>query len=235
MYIPGTADAHYKTRATVTVSQTRNLVNQMIQVSWTGFTPSSQQTYDNTDTDYPVMIAECKGLDPTSPAHCYGATNGGEPASFGQYGPSNTSYGTTAANGTGKADILLFTSVQNQYLDCGATTPCSLVVVPSQGGDSLDFAKPVCTNHTAGHRRHRPRPVRVRRHHERVVHGQRALLVEEADRGPAVLRAHAGRLPAARGRLHRGRLADAGRTRCSSGRPACASAATRWSSSTTGR
>jgi hypothetical protein len=147
MYIPGTADSEYKTRATVTVSQTKNLTNQMVQVSWTGFTPSSQLTYDNTDTDYPVMMAECKGLHPTNPTQCYGATNGGEPASFGQYGPSNTSYGTTTAGGTGTADIQLFTSVQNQYLGCGVTTPCSLVVVPSQGGDSLDFAKPVCTNH----------------------------------------------------------------------------------------
>ena len=36
MYIPGTTNAHYKTRATVTVSQTKNLTNQMVQVSWTG-------------------------------------------------------------------------------------------------------------------------------------------------------------------------------------------------------
>jgi hypothetical protein len=148
MYIPGTANGHYKTRATVTVSQTNNLTNQMVQVSWTGFTPSSELTYDNTDTDYPVMIAECKGLHPTNPTQCYGATNGGEPASFGQYGPSNTSYGTTTPDGTGTADIQLFTSVQNQYLNCGSTTPCSLVVVPSQGGDSLDFATPDCANHT---------------------------------------------------------------------------------------
>jgi hypothetical protein len=148
MYIPGTTDGHYKARATVTVSQTTDLTNQMVQVSWTAFSPSSQLTYDNTDTDYPVMIAECKGLHPTNPTQCYGATNGGEPASFGQYGPSNTAYGTTAADGTGKADIQLFTSVQNQYLGCNSSTPCSLVIVPSQGGDSLDFAKPVCSNHT---------------------------------------------------------------------------------------
>ena len=148
MYVPGTGDARYTTRATVTVSQTTNLSNQMVAVSWTGFTPSSVSTYNNTDTDYPVMIAECKGLDPTNPTQCYGATNGGEPASFGQYGPSNTSYSTTETGGTGTADIQLFTSVQNQYLGCNATTPCSLVVVPSQGGDSLDFAKPVCSNHT---------------------------------------------------------------------------------------
>jgi hypothetical protein len=148
MYIPGTGNAHYRARSTVTVSQTTNLVNQMVQVSWTGFSPSSQQTYDNTNTDYPVMIAECKGLDPTNPTDCYDATNGGEPASFGAYGPGNTSYATTESDGTGRADILLFTSVQNQFLNCGRSRPCSLVVVPSQGGDSLDFAKPACSNHT---------------------------------------------------------------------------------------
>jgi len=148
MYVPGTGNSHYATASTVTVSQVSNVVNQMVEVSWTGFTPSSQSAYQNEVTDYPVMVAECKGLNPTNPNDCYGATNGGSPASFGQYGPSNTAYGTTAGNGTGEADIQLFTQVQNQFLGCNATTPCSLVVVPSQGGDSLDFAKPVCSNHT---------------------------------------------------------------------------------------
>jgi hypothetical protein len=147
MYIPGTTNGHYATASTVTVSQTTNLVNQMVQVSWTGFTPSSQPTYDSTSTDYPVMIAECKGLNPTNPNDCYDATNGGEPATFGQYGPGNTAFATTESDGTGTADIQLFTQVQNQFLNCNETTPCSLVVVPAQGGDSLDFAKPVCSNH----------------------------------------------------------------------------------------
>ena len=148
MYIPNTGDSHYKTASTVTVSQTKSLVNQMVQVSWTGFTPSSQLTYDNTQTDYPVMIAECKGTDPKTPDDCYDATNGGTPASFGKYGPGNAAYATTTAKGTGKADILLFTNVQNQFLGCDQNHPCSLVVVPSQGGDSLDYAKARCGNHT---------------------------------------------------------------------------------------
>jgi hypothetical protein len=147
MYIPGTGNKHYATASTVTVSQTANLANQMVKVSWTGFTPSSQPTYSSTDTDYPVMIAECKGLDPTTPSDCYDATNGGTPASFGKYGPGNAAYGTTTASGTGTADIDLFTQVQNQFLNCDINTPCSLVVVPSQGGDSLDYAKPHCANH----------------------------------------------------------------------------------------
>ncbi len=132
----------------MTVSQTKDLTNQMVQVSWTGFTPSSQLTYDNTATDYPVMIAECTGLDPDQPDECYGATNGGEPASFGAVRAEQHVLRHHESDGTGTADILLFTSVQNQYLDCGATHPCSLVVVPSQGGDSLDFATPDCANHT---------------------------------------------------------------------------------------
>ncbi len=148
MYIPGTGNAHYKTASTVTVSQTANLVNQMVQVSWTGFTPSSQPTYDNVATDYPVEIVECRGLDPKTPEECYGADNGGTPATLGKYGPGNAQYATTNADGTGSADILLFTSVQNQFLNCGPSQPCSLVVVDSQGGDSFDFAKPHCGNHS---------------------------------------------------------------------------------------
>ena len=126
--MPNTTTSHYKTASTVTVSQVKGLVNQMVQVSWTGFTPSSKLAYENTQTDYPVMLAECKGTNPKSPDDCYDATNGGEPAAFGKYGPGNTSYATTTAQGTGKADILLFTNVQNQFLGCNATTPCSLVV-----------------------------------------------------------------------------------------------------------
>lgn len=148
MYIPGSKDSHYKDASTVTVSQTRNLVNQMVQVSWTGFTPSSVPTYDQTSTDYPVMVAQCQGTDPTSPNQCYDATNGGVPASFGADGPGNTAYATTTAAGAGETDILLFTEVQNQWLGCDPTHPCSLVIVPSQGGNSLTDAKPVCGDHT---------------------------------------------------------------------------------------
>ncbi len=50
--------------STVTVSQTDNLVNEMVHVSWTGFTPSSDVLYDQTSTDYPVMVAECNSVHP---------------------------------------------------------------------------------------------------------------------------------------------------------------------------
>ena len=145
---PGTPNAHYKAASTVTVSQTKNLVNQMVQVSWTGFTPSSQPTYDNQQTVYPVMVAECKGTNPANPEDCYDADTGGVPPTFNAYGPSDTAYATTGPNGTGYTDILLFTQVQNQFLGCDPAHPCSLVVVPGQGGESLDFKPPHCFDHT---------------------------------------------------------------------------------------
>ena len=148
MYIPGTANSHYKAASTVTVSQTRHLVNQMVQVSWTGFTPSSQPTYDNQQTVYSVMVAECKGTNPATPEDCYDADTGGIAPTFNAYGPPDTAYATTDPNGTGHTDILLFTQVQNQFLGCDPTHPCSLVVVPAQGGDSLDFHPAHCGDHT---------------------------------------------------------------------------------------
>ena len=148
MFIPGTANSHYRAASTVTVSQATNMVNQMVQVSWTGFTPSSQPTYDNALADYPVMVAQCRGTNPANPNQCFDATNGGVPPSFGANGPSNTAYSTTDPNGTGKTDILLFTAVQNQFLGCDQAHPCSLVVVPSQGGNSLTDNPLNCNDHT---------------------------------------------------------------------------------------
>jgi len=138
---------------TVTVNQTRDLVNQMVHVSWTGFTPSGAQIipYSATNTDYPVMVAECKGTAPTNPGQCYGATNGGVRRSFDTFGPDNTVFTTTAGDGTGAADIPVLTTRENPDLGCDQNHPCSLVVVPSQGGDpyltadgSMD-----CKDHTA--------------------------------------------------------------------------------------
>jgi hypothetical protein len=148
MYIPGSANSHYAAASTATVSQTTNLTNQMLVVSWTGFTPSTNVPYDAASTDYPVMVAECHGANPKTPDQCFDATNGGSPAQFGANGPGNDAYGTTNPNGTGQTEILLFTAVQNQFLGCDATHACSLVVVPSQGGDSIDFQPPHCADHS---------------------------------------------------------------------------------------
>src|SRR5579859_7911985 len=60
MWLPSAAGGHLSAHpSSVTISQTTNLTNQMVTVSWTGFTPSSSVIYDPSGTDYPVMVAEC--------------------------------------------------------------------------------------------------------------------------------------------------------------------------------
>jgi ABC-type phosphate transport system substrate-binding protein len=134
--------------STVTVNQTSNLVNQMVHVSWTGFTPSSTPLYDPAATDYPVMVTECRGTNPASLTECYGANNGGVQGAFGPDGPMNTAYATTAANGTGQLDVQILTSLENQFLGCDQNHQCSLVVVPAQGGNVF-VTPPQCTDHSA--------------------------------------------------------------------------------------
>jgi hypothetical protein len=133
--------------SSVTVNQTRNLVNQEIHLSWRGFTPSSTVVYDATATDYPVMVAECKGLHPTRMDQCYGANNGGVQGAFGAFGPMNTVYETTAPKGRGELDIQILTVQENQFLDCDENHPCSLVMVPAQGGDVF-VSPPHCKDHS---------------------------------------------------------------------------------------
>ncbi len=194
----------------MTVSQVKNLVNQMVQVSWTGFTPSSELTYENTQTDYPVMIAECKGTNPKSPDDCYDATNGGEPASFGKYGPATRRTPPRQPRAPARRTSCCSPTVQNQFLGCDATTPCSLVVVPSQGGDSLDFAKPNCGNHSLDVGGTDLGQYAFSEAKSAAFTANGFCSWSEADRDPAVLRAHPERLSAARRRHHGRRLADAG-------------------------
>jgi hypothetical protein len=129
------------------VDQTSNLVNQMVQVSWANFTPSVNTPYGASSTLYPVMVAECAGANPASSADCYGATNGGVTGGSGPFGPMNTAYATTAADGTGQVDIEIDTALENQFLGCDQKHACSLVVVPAQGGNVL-ASPPKCTDHS---------------------------------------------------------------------------------------
>jgi hypothetical protein len=145
----------YADQSTVTVSQTRNLVYQAVQVSWTGFTPTNfngNQGFDSSQTLYPVMIAECKGADPTNPDQCYGGISGGTPSLYGPFGPENTVFATTTRNGTGEAVLEVQTISQNTSLGCDSSHPCSVLIMPAQGGN-LQVADPggspkfVCQNH----------------------------------------------------------------------------------------
>jgi len=121
----------------VTVDQTSELVHQMVQVNWANFTPSQNAPYGPSSSLYPVMVAECVGTNPTSSSDCYGATNGGVTGGSGPSGPMNTAYALTAPDGTGQADIPIDTVVDNNFLVCDQKHPCSLVVVPAQGGEVL--------------------------------------------------------------------------------------------------
>lgn len=140
-----------KNRSVVTVSQTRNLVDQTIQVTWKNFTPTAAGTfpYNSTNTDYPVVVAQCKVAHPRFENQCFGVegragTQGGE----NQFGPYNAVYTTTAAKGTGLADIQVLSSLQNQFLGCSPTHACSLAIIPVQGGDILNSATPFsCSKH----------------------------------------------------------------------------------------
>jgi hypothetical protein len=154
---PGAGD-----QATVTVSKTTDLVNQTVEVSWTGFRPSSagrlQNAGDSLDgtTQYPVRVYECRGADPASSSDCYGspgfrgvAASGTTPAipavpAFtypGQTndfdatpdGPANWQDNITHADGTGQVTIQVFTKRESAGLGCDVGAPCSIVVVPNYG------------------------------------------------------------------------------------------------------
>jgi ABC-type phosphate transport system substrate-binding protein len=146
MYDPATGKP-FPDASTVTVSQTTQLVNQMVQVSWTNFTPSSATVYGPSDVAYPVMVTECRGTDPSSPADCYGAENGGVTPTAGPFGPMNDAYATTGPNGRGQTDIDILTKTENQALGCDSTHPCSLAVVPAQGGN-YSKTPPDCADHS---------------------------------------------------------------------------------------
>ncbi len=132
----------YSHKSTVTVSDTKDITDQTLRVSWTGFTPSNLQGgfpyYQYDYTLYPVMVVECKGAHPTKESQCWQASNYQE-----QFGSnSNAVYTTTAPNGTGTVDLQIQNAQQNNKLGCDSAHPCSIAVVPSQGGTAK------CGNHS---------------------------------------------------------------------------------------
>ena len=159
----------YGAAGTISVDQTANLTNQVVHVSWTGFTPTNDGfgdivpsvTWYQSFAMYAVRVYQCRGTDPKI-TDCYGSTQyGSDPAKgFDQPGPaaglnqpefpSNAALAVTRADGTGEADVEVWTSRESQTLGCDATHPCSLVVEPEYGGDSLgvDGSPPNCDDHS---------------------------------------------------------------------------------------
>ncbi|MGC0317738.1 hypothetical protein [Kitasatospora acidiphila] len=173
VWIPATG--RYGVPGTVTVSPSSNLGDQVVHVSWSGFTPSvlttggpaTTVTPGNGTVMYPVRVYECRGADP-KPTDCYGSTlYGGDPAKGFQQPepasglrtpelPSNAQYAVTGSDGTGSADIEVWTAEQSQTLGCDTARACSIVVEPNYGGDPLSIiaslngdtsGAPACDDH----------------------------------------------------------------------------------------
>jgi hypothetical protein len=146
---PGNGDAKlFKYHSKVSVTQTTNLTDQTVQVSWSGFSPSGEQLpYQSTNTSYPVVVAQCNTAHPRYQDQCYGVSGRiGTQGGVSKYGPYNAVYTTTTSRGTGEADIPLLTGLQNQWLNCSPTHACSLAIIPVQGGNILETPYS-CTNH----------------------------------------------------------------------------------------
>src|SRR5262249_40161559 len=100
--------------------------------------------YTNSLTFYGVMVTECRGTAPASMNDCYLANNSGLPLALGPAGIPNTQYAITTTAGTGQANIDIETGLENSFLGCDQRHPCSLVVVPGQGGQPTN-----CKDHSA--------------------------------------------------------------------------------------
>ncbi|MFF2039578.1 hypothetical protein ACFVVX_04060 [Kitasatospora sp. NPDC058170] len=160
-------------RGSVTVGQTKDLSNQVLQVSWSGFTPTANPagepvtvvTKGDKTVFYAVRVYQCRGLDPKI-TDCYGSKlyNADPSRGFNQKAPaegtttpdfpSNMAIAPTGPDGSGATSIEVWTATQSPSLGCDATHPCSLVIEPNYGGDTQDpnmarAGAVDCTDHSA--------------------------------------------------------------------------------------
>jgi hypothetical protein len=145
---------------TVTVSPTTGLVNQVVHVSWTNFTPTyllaTHLPNPRFGDLYHVAIYECRGTNPQSPVgdgislsskDCYDLQNTSQ--SNTTAGAANGVITYTLQDGTGEADVLLEAGPVNTFLNCSNRSPCSLAVVPNWGGQQPTSGAGVnCANHS---------------------------------------------------------------------------------------
>ena len=100
---------------TGTVTPGVDLSNEVINISWSGFRPTTQQNI------YTVIILQCKA-NPVSLADCFSA----EP--FPDLANGNRLLDSTAADGTGSAQFEVRPASNLPQLGCSATNPCSMLV-----------------------------------------------------------------------------------------------------------
>lgn len=157
-------------RGSVTLESASNLGNERVRVRWSGFTPTvftwggpvDVAVVGSADILYSVRVYQCRGTDPR-PTDCYGSTvyNGDPAKGFEQEMaqgattpefPSNMVIAATRPDGTGEAEIELWTAQQSQTLGCDAAHACSIVVEPQYGGDSIGaYQTPVGTVNCEDH------------------------------------------------------------------------------------
>ena len=109
-----------------TVAPGVDLSNEVVNISWSGFRPTTQQNI------YTVIILQCKA-NPVSLADCFTA----EP--FPDLANGNRLLDSTAADGTGSAQFEVRPASNLPQLACSSTNPCSILVyendaLPVQAG-----------------------------------------------------------------------------------------------------
>lgn len=98
-----------------TVTPGVDLSNEVVQISWTGFRPTTQANV------YTVIILQCRA-NPVSIDDCYTA----QP--FPDLANGNRLLDSTAADGTGSAQFEVRPASSLPQLACSATNPCSILV-----------------------------------------------------------------------------------------------------------
>ena len=102
------------------VSPGTSLTNEVVTVSWTGFTPTLPNGL------YGVLIVQCKGT-PASLSDCYTV----EP--YPDLANGTRVMSTTGTDGTGSARIEIRPAAYLPLLNCSATNACSVMVYENDG------------------------------------------------------------------------------------------------------
>lgn len=118
----GTSSSGAATPRSLTVTPPSGLVDQVVQVHWTGFTPTN-------GANFTVTLYQCKAA-PVSLADCYTVIR---PPAGGDPNGSAVQDGFTNANGTGSAFIEVRPALSLPVLDCSATHPCSVMAFENDG------------------------------------------------------------------------------------------------------
>lgn len=118
----GTSRSGAATPRTLTVTPGSGLVDQVVQVHWTGFTPTN-------GANFTVTLYQCKGA-PATLADCYSVIR---PPAGGDPNGSGVQDGFTNADGTGSAFIEIRPALDLPVLDCSAAHPCSVIAFENDG------------------------------------------------------------------------------------------------------